>query len=79
VKALTKKKKENENVLIDLEFINSKNVLCCNFEELRKKEVNGGQEKISENFIAPTSIIGDGTITKEESGSSWCQEKTKGL
>ncbi len=51
--------------------------LWCNFEELRKKdnkgrkkEVNGGQEKVLDNFVALTSIIGDGTRTKEDSGSS---------
>ncbi len=34
---------------------------------------------ILKNFIAPTSIVGDGTRTKEKYGSSWRQEKTKGL
>jgi hypothetical protein len=37
VKALTKKKKEKENVLIDLELINMKNVSLLQFEELRRK------------------------------------------
>jgi hypothetical protein len=35
-----------------------------------KREVNGGQEKVLENFITPISIVGDGTRTKEESGFS---------
>jgi hypothetical protein len=37
VKALTKKKKEKENVLTDLELINLKNVSLLEFEELRRK------------------------------------------
>jgi hypothetical protein len=37
VKALTKKKKEKENALIDLELINMKNVFLLQLEELRKK------------------------------------------
>ncbi len=37
MKALTKKKKEKENVLIDLELINMKNVSLLQFEELRRK------------------------------------------
>jgi hypothetical protein len=51
--------------------------LCCSFEELRKKttkvekkKLMEDKEKITQNFVAPTSIIGDGTRTKEESGSS---------
>jgi len=37
VKALTKEKKEKENVLIDLELINLKNVSLLQFEEFKKK------------------------------------------
>ncbi len=37
MKALTKKKKEKENALIDLELINMKNVFLLQLEELRKK------------------------------------------
>ncbi len=41
VKALTKKKKENEKVLTNLELINLKNVSSLQFEELRKKNTKG--------------------------------------
>jgi len=37
VKSLTKEKKEKENVLIDLELINLKNVFLLKFEEFRRK------------------------------------------
>ncbi len=37
MKALTKEKKEKENVLIDLELINLKNVSLLQFEEFKKK------------------------------------------
>jgi hypothetical protein len=37
VKALIKEKKEKENVLIDLELINLKNVSLLQFEEFLKK------------------------------------------
>ncbi len=37
MKALIKKKEEKENVLIDLELINMKNVSLLQFEELRRK------------------------------------------
>jgi hypothetical protein len=54
VKALTKEKKEKENVLIDLELVNLKSTSLLNFEELRmkivkekKKKVGGGKEGIS--------------------------------
>jgi len=38
VKTLTKKKKENENVLTNLESINLKNVSLLQFEEFRRKK-----------------------------------------
>jgi hypothetical protein len=37
VRALTKEKKEKENVLTNLELINLKNVSLLEFEELRRK------------------------------------------
>jgi hypothetical protein len=37
VKALTKEKKEKENVLINLELINLKNVFLLQFEEFKRK------------------------------------------
>jgi hypothetical protein len=50
-----------------LELINLKNVSSLQFEELRKKntkgrkwEVNGGQERISENSTTLVTIVGDG-------------------
>jgi len=51
-----------------LELINLKNVSLLQFEEVIRKTTK--VEKISENFIAPTSIVGDGTRTKEKYGSS---------
>lgn len=39
VEALTIKKKENENVLIDLELINLKNSSMFNYEEIRRKTI----------------------------------------
>jgi len=74
VKILIKKKKEKENVLIDLELINLKNVSLLYFEELRKKTVEVEkkrlvesitQEGVSKNSIAPARTVGDG-IGKEE-------------
>ncbi len=45
MKALTKEKKEKEDVLIDLELINLKNVSLLQFEEFKRKttEVEGKQ------------------------------------
>ncbi len=37
MRALTKEKKEKENVLTNLELINLKNVSLLEFEELRRK------------------------------------------
>jgi hypothetical protein len=37
MKALTKEKKEKENVLIDLELVNLKNVFLLQSEEFRRK------------------------------------------
>ncbi len=37
MKALTKEKKEKENVLINLELINLKNVFLLQFEEFKRK------------------------------------------
>jgi len=51
LKTLTKEKKEKDNVLIDLEFVNLKNVFLFQSEELRKKtievakKITGGQER----------------------------------
>jgi hypothetical protein len=38
----------------------------------KKGEVNGGQEGISKEFVAPSSIVVDGIGTEEEFGSNWC-------
>jgi hypothetical protein len=70
------KKKENENVLTDLELINMKSIFFAVWgawkknNKGRKKKVNGKQKKISENSVTPTNIVGDGTRTKEEFGST---------
>jgi hypothetical protein len=37
VEALTKEKKEKDNVLIDLELVNMKNASLLNFEEFKRK------------------------------------------
>ncbi len=39
MKALTKEKKEKENVLTDLELINLKNVSLLQFEEFKRKTI----------------------------------------
>jgi hypothetical protein len=49
MKALTKTKKENENVLTYLELINLKNVSLLQFEELRRKATKVEKEKLLEN------------------------------
>jgi hypothetical protein len=48
VKALTKEKKEKENVLIDLELINLKNVSLLQSKELRKKIIEEEKKKLLE-------------------------------
>jgi hypothetical protein len=48
VKALTKEKKEKENVLTNLEFINLNNASLLNFEEIRKKSKEAKIEKMVE-------------------------------
>jgi hypothetical protein len=45
VKALTKKKKEKENVLTYLELINLKNVSLLKFEEIRRKTLEAKKKK----------------------------------
>jgi len=49
VKALTKKQKENENVLTDLELINMKNIFLLQFEELRRKTTKVEKEKLMDD------------------------------
>jgi hypothetical protein len=44
VKALTKEKKEKENVLTDLELINLKNVSLLQSKEFRKKTIEAERE-----------------------------------
>jgi hypothetical protein len=48
VKALTKEKKEKENVLIDFELVNLKNACILNFKELRRKTIAAEKEKLVE-------------------------------
>jgi hypothetical protein len=45
MKALTKEKKEKENVLIDLELVNLKNVSLLEFEGFRRKIIEVEKEK----------------------------------
>jgi hypothetical protein len=49
VKTLTKEKKEKENVLIDLELINMKNVFLLQFEEFKRKTTEVEREQFMEN------------------------------
>jgi hypothetical protein len=49
MKALIKEKKEKENVLIDLELINLKNVFLLQFEELRRKTTKVERKKLMED------------------------------
>jgi len=49
VKTLTIKKKENENVLIDLELINLKNVSLLQFEEFKRKTTKVEKKKLMED------------------------------
>jgi hypothetical protein len=49
VKALTKEKKEKDNVFIDLEFINLKNVFLFQSEELIKKTTKVEKEQLMED------------------------------
>ncbi len=49
VKALIKEKKEKENVLIDLELINMKNVSLLQFEEFKRKTLEVEREQFMEN------------------------------
>jgi hypothetical protein len=49
VKALTKEKKEKENVLIDLEWINLKDVFLLQFEKFRKKTIEAKIEQLMED------------------------------
>jgi hypothetical protein len=46
VEALTKEKKEKENVLIDLEVVNLKNASLLNSEEFKRKTVEAKKEKL---------------------------------
>ncbi len=49
MKALTKEKKEKENVLIDLEWINLKDVFLLQFEKFRKKTIEAKIEQLMED------------------------------
>ncbi len=49
MKTLTKKKKENENVLTNLESINLKNVSLLKFEEFRRKTTKVEKKKLMED------------------------------
>ncbi len=48
MKALTKEKKERQNVLIDLELVNLKNAFLLNSEEFRRKTTEAENEKLGE-------------------------------
>jgi hypothetical protein len=48
VKALTKEKKEKENVLTYLELMNLKNTSLLNFEKLKRKITKAKKKKLVE-------------------------------
>ncbi len=48
VEAFIKEKKEKENVLIDLELMNLKNISLLNFEQLKRKTIAAEKEKLVE-------------------------------
>jgi hypothetical protein len=48
VKALSKEKKEKDNVLTYLELVNLKNVFLLQFKELRRKTTKEKREKLLE-------------------------------
>ncbi len=48
VKALAKEKKEKDNVLIDFELVNLKNVSLLSFKEFRRKTTKAENEKLLE-------------------------------
>jgi len=48
VKALTKEKKEKENVTIDFKLVNLKNISVLQFEELKIKIVEAKKKKLLE-------------------------------
>jgi hypothetical protein len=48
VKALTREKKEKENVFANLELMNLKNVILLNSEELKIKTIEAEKEKLTE-------------------------------
>jgi hypothetical protein len=49
VKALTKEKKEKDNVLTDLELINLKHVSMLQFEELKRKTTEVERDHLMED------------------------------
>jgi hypothetical protein len=49
VKALTKEKKEKENVMTYLELINLKNVSLLQSKELRRKTIEAKREQLMED------------------------------
>ncbi len=46
MEALTKEKKEKENVLIDLEVVNLKNASLLNSEDFKRKIAKANKEKL---------------------------------
>jgi hypothetical protein len=48
VKAMTKEKKEKENLLINLELVNLTNVSLLQFKELKRKIVEAKKKKLLE-------------------------------
>ncbi len=75
MKALTKEKKEKENVLIDWKLISLKNVFLLWFKKIRRKTIKVEREKLMEDkelkeSTSPISVVGDGTGIMEEFGSS---------
>ncbi len=83
VKTLIKEKMEKDNVLIDLELMNLKNVFLLNYEKLRRRTTKVKKEKlVEENKEYQRSLQqlqAQSQTANQKFGPNWCQEKTGGL
>ncbi len=73
MKALTKEKKEKENVLTNLELINMNNVFLSQSKELRRKTTEAKIEQLMEDKKEYQRTLQLYKRTKEGFGSSWYQ------
>ncbi len=83
VKALTKEKKEKENVMTNLELMNLKNVSMLQSKELRRKTIKAKREKLLEEKNEYKKNLqhlqAQLEISQEESRPNQCQEKIREL